>query len=60
MSEFTLMDGQTGASTSLLPTLCHSDDAVILVGPQLATSSSSQVKKTSLVAVALASSQKIK
>jgi hypothetical protein len=47
VSEFTLTDGQTGASTSLLPTLCHSDDAIILVGPQLATSSSTQVSQRS-------------
>ena len=38
VSEFTLTDGQTGTSTSLLPTLCHSDDAVIIVGPHLASS----------------------
>lgn len=42
VSEFTLTDGQTGASTSLLTTLCHSDDAIILVGPHLATSSSTK------------------
>lgn len=32
MSEFTLADGQSGTATSLLPSLCHAEDNILLLG----------------------------
>ena len=32
VSEFTLADGQSGTSTSLLASLCHPEDTILLLG----------------------------
>lgn len=41
VSEFTLADGQSGTSTSLLPSLCHPEDNILLLGSHNVTSPSS-------------------
>ena len=43
VSEFTLADGQSGTSTSLLPPLCHPEDNILLFGSHSVTSSSNVI-----------------
>lgn len=43
VSEFTLADGQSGTATSLLPTLCHPEDNILLLGSHFISPPSSGV-----------------
>ena len=43
VAEFTLADGQCGTSTSLLPSLCHPEDSILLLGSYTTSPSSSSI-----------------